>query len=205
MTCFETWYRWEGKKTMNISTFRENETIVYEYIRSNYKLWCIWIISVMCKIKETCDKCTKHISKQSQYTKLVSILHHPHTNIYKYTFIMIYHKVFGVCFPDYKQLNPSKSRGSLGEESRVQPFTYCIQGAAADKGVVLQWFLQATPRTCRQVLDGYTPCKYKHSTWKVGDQKDEFPFEKAFLQGPSFREGSSVVHHDMAVSPSLRC
>ena len=89
MTCFETWYCWEGKTTMNISTFRENETIVYEYIRSNYKLWCIWIISVMCKIKETCDKCTNHISKQLQYTKLVSILHHPHTKLYKYTVNMI--------------------------------------------------------------------------------------------------------------------
>ena len=35
--------------------------------------------------------------------------------------------------------------------------------------------------------------------------KYEFPLEKAFLQGPcfSFREGSSVVHHDTAVSPSL--
>ena len=86
---FRNMDRWEGKNTMNISTFRENETIVYEYIRSIYKLWCIWIISVMCKIRETCRQMYQSHFQTVTVHKTSQVYTQTYTKLYKYTFTMI--------------------------------------------------------------------------------------------------------------------
>lgn len=187
---FRNMDRWEGKKTMNISTFRKNETIVYEYIRSIYKLWCISIIGVMCKINVQMYQShfqTVTVHKTSQYTT-------PPTHkitVYKYTFNMISPQGVWGLFPRLQTIQSFQgnsttiSRISWGRVTGPTVHLLYPRGSCRQRrrlAVISSSNAQNLSSGFR--VDGYTPCKYKHSTWKVGDQKDEFPFAKAFLPGP---------------------